>query len=409
MPITKRDIALCWRHWKQSPSSFVSKILLLSIGTALCTIVFAITYSILLKALPYHDPDRLAVIERRDLGAGVRSRLSGRDFNALREGLSSIEEVEAIGPDIQTLYARQRELQVSAGLVSPGFFRFLGCTAAAGSLILPESGEGILVSERIWREVLGGGNGAIGSAVRLGDRLHVITGVVPKKIRLPWSLQPDVWIVGVDLELRSDLVALARLRKGTRLSAAQEELASLSSRLPESAFEVQHEEVLYAVPLLEDLVGHHRRPLWLLQGVAALIMLAALASLTALLASELAAHRDSFTIRMALGASHGRLFRQPMLESALIGLVSAALGYMLSKTGLAYLVASGPPTLFQLRPLEAGWEIGLLQLVAVLGAAIVGTALPLRHVLRETGKVSSGPMPSKQTRLAIPDTRPDPL
>lgn len=362
--------------------------LLLSLGTAIFAVVLTVTYSILLKPLPYREQDQLIAIWRQDLSKGSRTRLSGSEFAFLQGSLHSAKKLAAVGDSLATVHASGGERQVTVGLTSADFFAFLGCEASAGRLNLAEEGE-VLISETLWKKIFAGAASAVGSSLRLGNGLFQVAGIVPRDVRLPWGLEPEVWIRSTGLSHQSDLVVLGRLRDGTPLSLLQRELDALSDRLRAAPFGFGETEGLRAALLLEDLVGDHRRPILLLQGAAGLILLTALASLATLLATEISARRESCWIRLALGASHRRLFQQPVLEAALLGLICGAFGFLLARLGVSYLVAHGPPNLFQLRPVQASWEIGLVQLIGAVSMSIMSTVLPLRHLVRQASRFGS--------------------
>lgn len=397
------------RSLARSPSYLVVALLTLGLGIGANTAVFSVVRGVLLRPLPYPEPDRLVrVWELTETGG--RMNVAWRNFLDWQEA-SSYASLVAYSGGTSTVLGAGEARRVGTAAVSRGFFETLGVRPVLGRLPRPdEHAEGAepvaVVSEGFWRTHLG-------SDPDLHDcRLEVdgfdlrIVGVVPWTVERPNDT--DLWY---PLELRPqpesrtahNWSVVGRLAEGVSVARADEELDAITdSFLERSPEEAVGDPTFFprsvrTEPLLDALVSDSRRALWVLLGAAGLLLLVACTNLASMELARGAGREREVAVRRALGAGQGRVARRLFVESALVALAGGALGVVVATELVAQLPRFAPASLPRVHDVRVDGSVLMFALAtAVATALLFGLAPALRNagtslegVLRNAGSRGS--------------------
>jgi predicted permease len=344
-----QDVRYTTRTLRRWPGYSAATILTLALGIGANTAVFSVLHAAMLTPLPYPEPDRLVRISlerggefRYFPGAGlIDLRTQSRTMD-----VASVYTYNEQGADLMGGGAPER---VPVTQVSANYFQVLGVTPIAGRVFAPaeerrDAGV-VVVSERIWRQYLGADPSAVGRTLMLnGSPWHVI-GVVPGAFQDPLQPQVEVWQPenlqpgGVNDWDNNRLTAVARLRPGASVAAAQAETELLVAR---QAVHYGTELVTSGrvLPLQDDLVGAAGPMLYALMAAVGLLLLLACVTVATLMLARAAARSHEITLRAALGCARWRIVRQLLTESLVLSLAGGVAGLILARTVGGVLVAA---------------------------------------------------------------------
>jgi predicted permease len=312
------------RSLLRSPASSLSIVLILALGAGANTGAFSALYGLLLKPLPYPEPDRLVELyettkDRKPRGVAMANLLDWRARSEFFEAMAAYQP-RTFG---LTRGERDAVTVVQTGMVMPEFFAALGVAPAVGR-VFGEPEEAVLVlSDRLWRRMFGADPGAIGRQVELNEEPYTIVGVMPPGFEYPMgAAHPEAYL---PLSRRDyccarlgSQAAVARVKPGVSLERARAELESVAATNDGRSAGLR--------PLQETIAGDRRQPLFLLTGAAALLLAIACANVAGLLLARAQRRKREFEIRLWLGAGIGRLLRPFFYEAAILAACGAALG-----------------------------------------------------------------------------------
>jgi predicted permease len=357
-----RDLHLAIRTLRKNPGFGLAVTLTLALGIGANTAIFSAVYAVLLKPLPYFQPDQLfmaeiEVPERTD----EFGRLTGRiqDYLEWRDADTVFSSVAAMTPAEWNLTGTGEPEHVGGAIVSASFFSLLGVPIAHGRGFAPEEEQPghdrvVVISDGLWRRRFAADPAITGKSIELDGRSHVVAGIAPahllvptgRLLYLPFAPRIDVWKpqapTKADLQGENwNQALLLRLKPGANPETGRQQLHALLNA-PSKALPAGFKLIPRLTPIRDVYSGKVRLRLLLLLGASALLLLIACANIANLFLARVASRSAEFATRIALGAGRARILTQMLSESTLLALVGGALGAAIAYYGVWILIAYGP-------------------------------------------------------------------
>jgi len=393
------DLKSSWRSLRRTPSFTLTAILTLGLGLGAVTAVFTLIDNVLLRTLPYEEPEQLVTIWRTDTSFRRAPALAatwdqiglGFPAEARLRGSRSLESVGLFRVSDFSLTSGGAPQVVSGGVTTPGLLTVLRVPVSQGRWFLPgEVGEGaprlVVLSHQLWAGRFGGDPGMIGQVIQLDEEPFTVIGVLPPGFALtglsPWastSAPPDLWVpIGTTGDYLGEgglnWEAIGRLAPGVSLAQAEAEVIGLA---PDPADEAQRGGARL-VARQEAEIGGARRPIALLFGAVLLVLFIACGNVAALLLGRAGTRETELRTRSALGASRKRLLTQLLMESGILAIWGGVVGVVvavLALRGSVLLLPAGLPDIAVGRPsLTALGAAFAVTLVTVLLFGLVPAA-----------------------------------
>jgi predicted permease len=379
-----QDLRYGLRSFARQPAFTLTAILALALGIGANTAVFSVVYGVLLKPLPFPEPDELVFVHDTYPAVPTAS-ISFPKLLALREGTRTLEALGGFAPTGVTLTGSGDPEQVPGTRVSAAFFDALGVQPLYGRWFTEEEDQpngppAIMLSETLWRRRFGGDPKVIGQPIQVDGISRTVVGVMRQDTQYPVATQ--VW---VPLALPRTagggnfMRLLGRMRPGVTLEQVQQDLGGLSTQ-----FNTQNglQRDVRVWPLHEALVTTNRRTLLVLQGTVVFVLLVACANVANLLLARSVSRQRELAVRAAIGAQRGRLVRQLLTESVLLSAAGGLVGVLLASWLLRLFVALAPANFPRLQAITM--DTGVLAftfVVATLTGVLFGLA-PARQGFR---------------------------
>jgi predicted permease len=342
-----QDLRYGARMLLKKPGFTLIAALTLALGIGANTAIFSVVNATLIRALPYHNPNRLVMLFATSAD-GQRDAMSIQEMREFQAQSQSLEDLTGFISQSVNLTGGERPDRVRGAYVAANFFRVfdlkpvVGRTFAAG-----EDGQGAekvaVVNEKLWRERLGGDPNLTGKKLILNGAPFSVIGVVPANFKQPLDSDVEVWMGAAAFPGNTAqrdfrwLLGIGHLKPGVGLAHAQAEMNTIANQLA-LAYPVENSERGAKIEdFREIMVGGLRRMLYLLFATVGVILLIACANLANLLLARGLARRREIALRTALGAGKWRLIRQLLTEASLLSLVGGGLGLLLAQWGLAAL------------------------------------------------------------------------
>jgi putative ABC transport system permease protein len=351
LPFLMNDLRFALRQLLKNPGFTAVAVLTLALGIGANTAMFSLVNGVLLKPLPYPDPDRLVALfeNQRDQGQDFVN-LTAPGFTDWRSQSTVFEDLAAYQPGGFDLTgtgnpARLFGIRASASLfpllrVQPTLGR--GFTEAEDTF----GGDRVaVIAHRLWQERFAGATDVLGGSITLDGNSYSIIGVMPEGFRFA-GLAADVWrpmaLEPWELENRGghNYQAIGRLKPGVNLEAARAEMEGITERLSQQ-YELSRGWSVTMLPLQDQIVRGSERPLYVLFGAVGFVLLIACSNVANLLLARASGRAREFAIRGALGAARFRIIRQLVLESLTLASLGAAVGWLLARWGLAAVLKLG--------------------------------------------------------------------
>src|SRR5258705_2478763 len=414
-----RDIRYGVRSLLKRPGFTAIALIALALGIGANTAIFTLVNAVLLRRLPFAEPDRLVWVWGNIKSGGNRASVSPPDFLDYRQQNNTFEEFAASMP-LRLNYTGDGEPErLEASGVTGNYFQALGAKPAFGRTFLlenekPGSDQVVVLGYSLWQKRFNGDPAIINKTITLDGRSCAVIGVMRPDFSMPRPA--DVWVpinfdmdAGMKQRKAHFLRPIGRLKAGVTMAQAQADTDAIARRLEEQYPESNSGWNLRLVSLREQLVGNTRPTLFILFGAVGFVLLIACANVANLLLVRAAGRQKEIAVRTALGAGRWRIVRQMITESVLLSLVGGALGMLLALWGVEALVALGAESL----PVTAHVGIdanvlGFTLLVSVLTGVLFGLApavrtmkLNLSESLKEGGRSGSEGAHRNRTRSVL--------
>jgi predicted permease len=386
-----QDVRYGMRTLIRQPGFALTAILTLALGIGATTAIFSVVNAVVLRPLPFDQPDRIVVVTNTNLKTGTRSTtVSGPDFRDWREQSRSFAELSYYAGGETSVTVNGASDYASAISVTPGYFRVFGAPARLGRLLnaeeeRPGGPSSAVITDAYWRRQFGSDPTVIGATLTFGQRAYTIVGVAASSFRFP--ARSDIYYAASELPAATSRSAhnyrvVGRLAEGVPVAQAQSEMSGIAAGLAQE-YPVSNSDKGAAVLRLQDvMVGDTRQTLFVLLAAVAFVLLIACANVANLLLARATARGRELVVRAAVGAGRLRLVRQMLTESVVLALLAGTSGVIVARWGVAALLALAPQDLPRLDEVAVdGTALGFALLISLVASAVFGLA-PAWHVAR---------------------------
>jgi putative ABC transport system permease protein len=404
-----QDLRYGARSLVKNPLFTLIAVLTLALGIGANTAIFSIVNAVLLRPLPYREPEKLMTIwtARPQQGQG-QFRTSLPNFKDWREQNRVFEGMAAYGFNRYILTGGGEPEQIRGAQVSEDFFNVMGVRAALGRTFTPEENSEpfVVLSDGLWSRRFSSDPRVIGKTLTLNGTNFTIVGVMPAQFDFPGQ-EVVLWVTlsqamsgspnYANSRTNHSFCVAARLKDGVTLKQAQTEMDVVASRLKQQYPETNANLGVSVIPLYEQVVGNVRPAMLVLLGAVAIVLLISCANVANLLLARAVAREREFAVRMALGASRWRLIRQLLTESLLLAVLGGSVGVLLAMWGISSLTRLDSGDVPRLDQVSVdGVVLGFTLAVTILSGIIFGIApalsakADLSVALKDSGKGAIG-------------------
>lgn len=412
-----QDLRFASRTILKTPGFAAIVVLTLGLGIGANTAIFSVVNAVLLRPLPYEEPNRLVALWETQLNEnGRRSRVTPANALDWRDQSEVFEDLAMFSASGGNLTGAGAPEQLLGADVSESYFRVLGVEPLLGRTFRPEehmpgADQVVILSHDLWQRRFGGQPDVIGQELRLSDTPRTVVGVMPPGIYPTWPATQayipflpryqQVWLPMAMTPERAAartshvLGTIARLNDDVMLEQAQANMDTIARRLEQQHPAANRDEGVTVVPLVDEVVGDVRRALLILLGAVGLVLLVACANLASLMLARSAARQKEIAIRTALGAGRWQLVRQLIVESMLLAALGGAAGIGLAFVGIDLLAALTPQDIPRLGTVGIDTTVLIFALAASVLTGMMFGLIPalrvsradLHHTLKQGGRV----------------------
>jgi predicted permease len=395
-----QDLRYGWRMLVKKPAFTIVAVLTLALGVGANTAIFSIVNAVLLRSLPYRDPDRLVRIFFTEPGVGLRDvRFSKPELDDLQTRAGVFEDVTPIIEGSEDLTGAGQPERVEGVNTSFNYFSMLGVIPQIGRLYGPQDftpgfAPEAVISDGLWRRAYGADPNVLGRTIRIDNDPLTIIGVLPRGFRHPGpTISGDAEVFGAGgfsadpfpQPMRGTRIlvhGIGRLKPGLTLAQAQARLTAMAAELRHdfpTDYPPQAQWTIEIQPLQETLVGKVRPMLLVLLGAVILIVFIVSLNIANLLLARASGRQQEMAVRLALGASRGRMVRQMLTESMLLSLIGGAAGIATAVGTLGFILRFVPSNVPRLNEVRIDWVVlAFALLISILTGLVFGLA-PALH------------------------------
>jgi putative ABC transport system permease protein len=346
------DFRHALRQLRKRPGFAAVTIFTLVLGIGATTAIFSVVYGVLLRPLPYPQPDQIVQVSELD-ATGASMHVAEPNFSDLRSGSKSFSGLAEVNSDVATVTGAAEPTRANTSAVSQDFFKVFGVLPVVGRAFSAEDQRAnaapvVLVSHAYWQQYLGGGTDLSKFKLVADNQIYSVVGVMPEHFSFPDNTA--LWVpreIFPKDESRTahNWTVYGRLGSGTSIASAGSELDIIARRLKQQYGEDTDMSSAEVMRLQDAMTAQVRPALLLLLGAVAFLLLVACANVANLLLAQAAARQRELAIRSALGANRGALVQQFLVESLVLCGISGALGIIAGRWGVDILVALAPKDL----------------------------------------------------------------
>ena len=427
-----QDLRFGFRTLLKNPGVSAVAIIALALGTGANSAIFSVVNAVVLRPLPYENPDRLVLIWGKN-STTARDPLSVPDFLDYRNQNAAFVEMASFAYDDFNLSIGDEPEHVQGAMVSANYFSVLGTNLSQGTMFRPEDDQPgasrvVIVGYGLWKRRFGSDPNFVGQTILLNGASFTVVGVAPQTFQSPIPEDnPQLWVpLSLDggdrlrvpsyvnparLSIRTNrfLIGIARLKPGVTAKRAQAALETIAGQLEQQYKDTNAGISTSVVPLREHIIGKIQSALMVLLAAVGFVLLIACANVANLLLARAAARRKEIAIRTALGAGRLRLIRQLLTESILLAVMGGALGLLLAYGEIRLLLGLNLANIPRLNEIDIDNRVlGFTFLIAILTGIIFGLApalqaskTDLNETLKEGARGSTGGLSRQRTRSLL--------
>ena len=398
--------------WK-NPGFTIIAVLTLALGIGANTALFSVVNGVLLSPLPYQQPERLVALYTSRMEFD-RSSISYPNFIDWGRGNRTFSQIAAYRSDDFNLTGQGEPERLDTEMVSATFFPLLGVRPVLGRLFTEQEDHSggapvALISEGLWKRKFGGSPDVLGKPAELNGTVYTIVGVIPGNFHFRnnnFYEDKDLYVpigqwkepVFQDRRAAMGMDAVGRLKPGVTLGQAKADMTGVATHLAEMYPDSNKNSGITLVPLKENVVGEVRPFLLLLLAAVGFVLLIACANVANLLLARSTGRTKEFAIRAALGAGRGRMVRQLLTESVLLGLGGGSIGLLIAAWGTKLAIKALPDALPRAEEIHVDGRVLVFTFAASLLAAFLFGLIPawktaraeIQETLKESGRGGSG-------------------
>jgi putative ABC transport system permease protein len=398
-------------------------ILVLALGIGANVAIFTVVSAVLLRRLPYQDPDRLVVLWEVKASKGIRYHLSALDYIDFAGQQKVFDQIGAFYSKPVNLTGSDLPERLEMASASPALLHLMGAAPALGRIFTdqedqPGKNHVAILSDGLWRRRFGADPNILGTAVILDGVSYTIIGVMPSGVRL-LDTSSDLWTPysPTPAELTPEkrgyrpptMVVAAHLKTGVSMAQAADQMNRIAKRLEEQYSDLNAGFRAELVPLREYLIGSIRTTLWTLLGSVAFVLLIACSNVANLLLARASTREKEIAVRTALGADPRRLLQQLLTESVLLALIGGFAGLLLAEWGVSLLRALAPAGIPRANEISIDWRVLVFALTLSIVTGILFGLAPalstiradLNSILKTSGRSTTGNRSRSRLRDAI--------